>query len=101
MTKITLLNLCSASLSAIAAPMPRDAPVMTPLGRLAQVNDIADVVAFMVSDNARWINGQTVRVNGGIVSSTRRPQCQRRRCAELLPRIGLADLVHVSTLSDI
>lgn len=41
---------------------------MTPLGRLGQAQDTADVVAFLVSDDARWINGQTIRVNGGIVA---------------------------------
>lgn len=35
------------------------------LGRLGEVQDIADVVAFLVSDQARWISGQIIRVNGG------------------------------------
>jgi 3-oxoacyl-[acyl-carrier protein] reductase len=39
----------------------------TPLGRLGQPNDIADVVAFLASDGARWVNGQTIQVNGGIL----------------------------------
>lgn len=39
----------------------------TPLGRLGQPNDIADVVAFLASDEARWINGQVIQVNGGIL----------------------------------
>ncbi|NMG18255.1 SDR family oxidoreductase [Brasilonema bromeliae] len=39
---------------------------MAALGRLGQVQDIADVVAFLASDEARWITGQNVRVNGGI-----------------------------------
>ncbi|WP_354679235.1 glucose 1-dehydrogenase [Cupriavidus plantarum] len=40
----------------------------TPLGRIAELEDIAEVVAFLVSDSAGWINGQSVRVNGGILS---------------------------------
>jgi len=39
----------------------------TPLGRLGQPTDIADVVALLVSDDAHWITGQHIRANGGIV----------------------------------
>ncbi|MGI8503938.1 MAG: SDR family oxidoreductase [Hassallia sp.] len=39
---------------------------MAALGRLGQVEDLADVVAFLASDEARWITGQNIRVNGGI-----------------------------------
>jgi 3-oxoacyl-[acyl-carrier protein] reductase len=39
----------------------------TPLGRLGQPTDIANVVALLVSDEAHWITGQQIRVNGGIV----------------------------------
>lgn len=39
---------------------------MAALGRLGQVQDIADVVAFLASEDARWITGQNIRVNGGI-----------------------------------
>src|SRR6266566_7161140 len=35
------------------------------LKRLAQPEDIAPVVAFLASDQARWITGDTVRVDGG------------------------------------
>jgi 3-oxoacyl-[acyl-carrier protein] reductase len=38
----------------------------TPLGRLGEPADIADVVAFLTSDDARWITGQSIRVDGGI-----------------------------------
>lgn len=39
---------------------------MAALGRLGQVDDIADVVAFLASEEARWITGQNIRVNGGL-----------------------------------
>jgi 3-oxoacyl-[acyl-carrier protein] reductase len=39
----------------------------TPLGRLGQPRDIADIVAFLVSDQARWITGQTLRAGGGLI----------------------------------
>jgi 3-oxoacyl-[acyl-carrier protein] reductase len=35
------------------------------LGRLGQPDDIADVVAFLASDDARWITGETLHINGG------------------------------------
>jgi 3-oxoacyl-[acyl-carrier protein] reductase len=37
----------------------------TTLGRLGRPQDIADVVAFVASDDARWITGQLVIANGG------------------------------------
>ncbi len=41
--------------------------VQTPLGRLGQPADIADAIALLVSDDAHWITGQSIRANGGIV----------------------------------
>ncbi len=38
---------------------------MQVLKRLAQPDDIGGVVAFLASDNARWITGDTIRVDGG------------------------------------
>lgn len=40
---------------------------MTPLGRLGTVDDIAQVAAFVVSDGARWITGQHLRIGGGVI----------------------------------
>lgn len=37
----------------------------TPLGRSGQPEDIAPPVAFLVSDDARWITGETIFVSGG------------------------------------
>ncbi|HEY8802613.1 MAG TPA: SDR family NAD(P)-dependent oxidoreductase [Candidatus Dormibacteraeota bacterium] len=38
----------------------------TPLRRLGQPEDVADVVHFLVSDASRFITGQTVFVDGGV-----------------------------------
>jgi 3-oxoacyl-[acyl-carrier protein] reductase len=38
---------------------------MAALGRLGRPQDIADAVAMLCSDDARWITGQNVRANGG------------------------------------
>jgi 3-oxoacyl-[acyl-carrier protein] reductase len=35
------------------------------LKRVAQPDDIAGVVAFLASDDARWITGDTIHVDGG------------------------------------
>ena len=37
----------------------------SPFKRLGKPDDIASVVAFLVSDAARWITGQDILVNGG------------------------------------
>jgi 3-oxoacyl-[acyl-carrier protein] reductase len=56
--------------AAMRAVVPDDRVAMvvarTPLGRLGRPDDIADVVAFLASDEARWITGQVVRAGGGI-----------------------------------
>jgi NAD(P)-dependent dehydrogenase (short-subunit alcohol dehydrogenase family) len=38
----------------------------TPLRRLGEPEDVADVVAFLASDSARFITGQTIFVDGGV-----------------------------------
>jgi meso-butanediol dehydrogenase / (S,S)-butanediol dehydrogenase / diacetyl reductase len=40
-----------------------------PLGRYAQPEDIADVAAFLLSDDARHVTGQTFAVEGGATIS--------------------------------
>ena len=37
----------------------------TPLGRIGQPDDIADVVAFLASDDARWLTGESLIASGG------------------------------------
>ncbi len=38
-----------------------------PLGRIAQPEDIANVVAFLVTDAANYVTGQSIHVNGGML----------------------------------
>ncbi|MGO9976706.1 MAG: SDR family oxidoreductase [Solirubrobacteraceae bacterium] len=40
---------------------------MSAFNRLGRVAEIADVIAFLAGDQARWITGQNLRVNGGTV----------------------------------
>jgi 3-oxoacyl-[acyl-carrier protein] reductase len=37
----------------------------TPLGRVGEPEDIADVVVFLASEQARWVTGQLIYVGGG------------------------------------
>ncbi len=39
---------------------------LSPLGRVGTAEDIGGVVAFLCSDDARWINTQRIEVSGGI-----------------------------------
>ena len=38
-----------------------------PLGRVGAVEDIAGAAVFLASDEARWITGAVLRVDGGMV----------------------------------
>ena len=40
---------------------------MPPLERLGSPEDIANTVAFLTGKDGGWVNGQTLRVNGGLV----------------------------------
>jgi 3-oxoacyl-[acyl-carrier protein] reductase len=40
---------------------------MTALGRLGRPADVADLVAFLVGKDARWVTGQDIRADGGLV----------------------------------
>ena len=51
---------------AIPKPVEDALVAQTPLGRLGRPDDIADVVAFIASDEARWVNGEVIPVNGGL-----------------------------------
>jgi NAD(P)-dependent dehydrogenase (short-subunit alcohol dehydrogenase family) len=39
---------------------------MSPLNRVGQADDIGSVVAFLCSDDAKWVNAQRIEVSGGI-----------------------------------
>jgi 3-oxoacyl-[acyl-carrier protein] reductase len=38
----------------------------TPLGRIAQPNDIAPAAVFLASSDSKWITGETLRIAGGL-----------------------------------
>ncbi len=59
----------------VNTPMAKEVPekilnaivAKTPLGRLAEAEDIAEGVLFLASDRASFITGQTLKIDGGLV----------------------------------
>lgn len=49
-----------------ATQVVEDYMAQTPLGRLEEPEDVADVVVFLCSDGARFMTGQGVNVTGGV-----------------------------------
>jgi 3-oxoacyl-[acyl-carrier protein] reductase len=39
---------------------------MSPFNRLGSVEEVAEVAAFLASDNARWVTGQNLAAGGGV-----------------------------------
>jgi 3-oxoacyl-[acyl-carrier protein] reductase len=49
----------------VGSDFEKGAIASTPLGRAGAPEDIAPPVAFLASDDARWITGETIFVSGG------------------------------------
>jgi 3-oxoacyl-[acyl-carrier protein] reductase len=49
----------------IAPAMEADIARDTPLGRVGQPRDVADVIVFLASEQARWVSGQLIYAGGG------------------------------------
>ena len=50
----------------IGSDFAAEAVNTTPLGRLGQPDDIADVAVFLASEDARWLTGEILLVGGGV-----------------------------------
>ena len=50
----------------IGSDFEKDAVSGTPLGRIGQPGDIAEVALFLVSDAARWVTGERIEAGGGL-----------------------------------
>ncbi len=49
----------------ISAKMEREIKSRIPLGRVGKPADVADVIVFLASQQARWVTGQLIYVGGG------------------------------------
>jgi 7-alpha-hydroxysteroid dehydrogenase len=55
----------------LMAPIPRDSDIYTsyientPMGDVGQPEDVAHLVRFLLGDEARWITGQCINIDGG------------------------------------
>jgi NAD(P)-dependent dehydrogenase (short-subunit alcohol dehydrogenase family) len=58
-TEMTLRNIAAGNIS------EAQIKARIPMGRLAEPSDVADAVAFLMSDQARFITGQSLYVDGG------------------------------------
>ena len=50
----------------IGSDLEKELVSQTPLGRIGQPDDIADVAVFLASDNSRWLTGEVLLVGGGL-----------------------------------
>jgi 3-oxoacyl-[acyl-carrier protein] reductase len=48
---------------------PEKIPKWAALKRIGEPEDIADIVAFLASDDARWLTGVTMAANGGLITT--------------------------------
>lgn len=59
----------STMIAPVVAARGKDALLSTiPLGRFGQPADIAGTVAFLLSDDASYITGQVINIDGGIIN---------------------------------
>ncbi|MGE3780245.1 MAG: 3-oxoacyl-[acyl-carrier-protein] reductase [Pirellulaceae bacterium] len=56
----------TAMTAALAEPQRAKLMASIPLGRLGQPSDVAAAVAYLASDEAGWVTGATLHVNGGM-----------------------------------
>lgn len=50
----------------IGSDMEKEIVAQTPLGRIGQPDDIADIAVFLASDDSRWMTGEHLIASGGV-----------------------------------
>ncbi|OZI20360.1 oxidoreductase [Bordetella genomosp. 9] len=56
----------TATAGIAGSDMEREVVALTPLGRVGQPRDIGTVAAFLASDDAAWLTGETIVASGGL-----------------------------------
>ena len=63
-------SMTRTDMTAATPPARREAVMAaTPLGRIGEPEDVADVVAFLASDESRWVTGRTLLTDGGLTDA--------------------------------
>ena len=60
--------------AAVAADFEREIGLLQPLGRMGRAGEVADVVAFLVSEQASFVNGVILPIDGGRSAVGRDPE---------------------------
>jgi len=69
--------------TALSAVLTQQERLMTeyerviPMGRAGEADEVADVVAFLASDDARYVTGQCLAIDGGLTCHTGQPNFVR------------------------
>ncbi|KAG0197280.1 hypothetical protein BGX28_009231 [Mortierella sp. GBA30] len=58
-----------------------------PQNRLGATDDIAGVVSFLASDDSKWVNGQTIRANGGMGRNEEERQALAKALVQLVQEL--------------
>ena len=62
---VNVISLGPVQTGWITSELEREILPTIPLGRIGSPEDVADVVVFLASDQARWVTGQKIDVGGG------------------------------------
>jgi 3-oxoacyl-[acyl-carrier protein] reductase len=66
---VNIVSLGAIQTGWIAPDLEKKISLETPLGRIGRPEDVADVILFFASEQARWLTGQLVYVGGGHLMS--------------------------------